>query len=175
MGTLKFGHLDILITRWRTQKENWRRKRRKIFWKEKYVWGEGKDGKFLEKKNIFFRGGYFAETRGFYGPKNWRDGKFYPSDIDSATSIFDGIFCAVNWPHKTVIVFIGPESDHWQCLSLTDSLTDSLTHSCLVNLNDVTLACEDTNSKLVDIVSVANVVDEDRVGSNLLQIWELSC
>ena len=26
--------------------------------------------KFLEKKNIFFRGGYFAETRGFYGPKN---------------------------------------------------------------------------------------------------------
>ena len=25
--------------------------------------------------------------------------------------------------------FIGPESDHWQCLSLTDSLTDWLTHS----------------------------------------------
>ena len=24
-------------------------------------------------------------------------------------------------------VFIGPESDHWQCLSVTDSLTDSLT------------------------------------------------
>ena len=136
MGTLKFGHLDILITRWRTQKENWRRKRRKIFWKEKYVWGEGKDGKFLEKKNIFFRGGYFAETRGFYGPKNWRDGKFYPSDIDSATSIFDGIFCAVNWPHKTVIVFIGPESDHWQCLSLTDSLTDWLTHSVMFSKLD---------------------------------------
>ena len=27
-----------------------------------------------------------------------------------------------------VSFFIGPESDHWQCLSLTDSLTDSLTH-----------------------------------------------
>ena len=44
------------------------------------------------------------------------------------------------------LVFIGPESDHWLCMSLThsltDSLTDSLTHSCLVNLIDVTLACE---------------------------------
>ena len=37
---------------------------------------------------------------------------------------------------------------------------------------DVTLACEDTNSKLFDIVTVADVDDEDRVGS-LLQIWEL--
>ena len=29
--------------------------------------------------------------------------------------------------------FIGPESDHWQCLSLTDSLTHSLPNSSLVN------------------------------------------
>ena len=57
--------------------------------------------------------------------------------------------------------------------SLTHSLTDSLTHSCLVNLNDVTLACEDTNSKLVDIVTVANVDDEDRVGNSSLHAWEL--
>ena len=56
---------------------------------------------------------------------------------------------------------------------LTDSLTHSLTHSCLVNLIDVTLACEDTNSKLVDIVTVANVDDEDCIGNSLLQIWEL--
>ena len=35
------------------------------------------------------------------------------------------------------------------------------------------LACEDTNSKLVDIVIVANVDNEDRVGNSLLQIWEL--
>ena len=37
----------------------------------------------------------------------------------------------------------------------------------------MTLACGDTNSKLVDIVTVANVDDEDRVGNSLLQIWEL--
>ena len=49
-------------------------------------------------------------------------------------------------------------------------VTNSLTDSCLVNLFDVTLACEDANSKLVDIVTVA---DEDRVGNNLLQIWKL--
>ena len=38
---------------------------------------------------------------------------------------------------------------------------------------DVTLACEDANSKLVEVVSVANVDDEDRVGNSLLQIWKL--
>ena len=47
------------------------------------------------------------------------------------------------------LFFIGPESDHWECLSLTDSLTQSLTHCCLVNLIDVTLACEDDNSNLL--------------------------
>ena len=35
---------------------------------------------------------------------------------------------------------------------------------------DVTLACEDANSKLVNVVTVA---DEDRVGNNLLQISKL--
>ena len=35
---------------------------------------------------------------------------------------------------------------------------------------DVTLACEDANSKLFDVVTVAN---EDRVNNNLLQIWKL--
>ena len=66
--------------------------------------------------------------------------------------------------HSSLI--IGPESDHWLCLSLTHSLT----HSCLVNLIDVTLACEDANSKLVEVVTVD---DEDRVGNNLLHTWEL--
>ena len=56
------------------------------------------------------------------------------------------------------MTFIGPESDHWQPLSLTD-------------LIDVTLVCEDANSKLVKVVSVAG--DEDRVGNSLLQIWKL--
>ena len=38
---------------------------------------------------------------------------------------------------------------------------------------DETLACEDANSKLVEVVTVANVDDEDRVGNSLLQIWKL--
>ena len=37
----------------------------------------------------------------------------------------------------------------------------------------MTLACGDTNSKLVEVVTVANVDDLDRVGNSLLQIWEL--
>ena len=53
---------------------------------------------------------------------------------------------------------------------MTHSLTDSFTDSCLVNLIDVTLACEDGNSKLVEVVTVADVDAEDRVGDSLLQI-----
>ena len=37
----------------------------------------------------------------------------------------------------------------------------------------MTLACEDANSTLVDVVTVADVDDEDRVGNSLLQIWKL--
>ena len=55
-------------------------------------------------------------------------------------------------------VFIGPESDHWESLSVT--------HSCLVNLIDVTLVCEEVYSKLVEVVTVD-------VGNSLLQIWKL--
>ena len=50
---------------------------------------------------------------------------------------------------------------------VTHSLTDSLTHCHLVNLIDVTLAFEDADSKLVEVVTVA---DEARVGNSLLQI-----
>ena len=53
------------------------------------------------------------------------------------------------------------------------SLNNSLTHSFLVNLIDVTLACEDAYSKLVEVVTVVDVSDEDRVGNSLLQIWKL--
>ena len=60
-------------------------------------------------------------------------------------------------------IIIGPESDHWLCLSLT--------HSCLANLIDLTVACEDANSKLVEVV--ADVSDEDCVRNSLLQIWKL--
>ena len=37
----------------------------------------------------------------------------------------------------------------------------------------MTLACEDGNSKLVEVVPVVDVDDEDRVGNSLLQIWKL--
>ena len=56
---------------------------------------------------------------------------------------------------------------------VSDSFTHSLTHSSLVNFIDVTLACEDAYSKLVEAVTVADVSDEDRVGNSLLQIWKL--
>ena len=56
---------------------------------------------------------------------------------------------------------------------VTNSLTHSLTESCLVNLSDVTLACEDGNSKLVEVVTVADVDAEDHVGNSQL-IWELT-
>ena len=52
-------------------------------------------------------------------------------------------------------------------------VTNYATHSCLVDLIDVTLACEYAKSKLVDVVTVADVDDEDRVGNSLLQIWKL--
>ena len=57
--------------------------------------------------------------------------------------------------------------------SLFTLVTNSLTHSCLVNFIDVTLACEAANSKLIEIVTVADVDDKDRVGNSLLQIWKL--
>ena len=37
----------------------------------------------------------------------------------------------------------------------------------------MTLACEDAYSKLVEVVNVAVVDDENRVGTSLLQIWNL--
>ena len=49
-------------------------------------------------------------------------------------------------------------------------VTHSLTHSRLVNLIYVTLAYEDAYSKLVEVVTVADDSDEDRVGNSLLQI-----
>ena len=35
------------------------------------------------------------------------------------------------------------------------------------------LACEDAYSKLIEVVTVADVSDVDRVGNSLLQIWKL--
>ena len=62
--------------------------------------------------------------------------------------------------------FIGPESDHWLCLSLTHSLTDCR----LVNLIDVTLSCEDGNSKLVEVVTFVKVDDEKQFITDLVAL-----
>ena len=37
----------------------------------------------------------------------------------------------------------------------------------------MTLACEDAYSKLVEVVTIADVSDEDCVGNSLFQIWKL--
>ena len=53
------------------------------------------------------------------------------------------------------------------------SLNHSINDFCLVDLIDVTLSCEHANSKLVEVITVAYVDNEDRVGNSLLQIWKL--
>ena len=58
-------------------------------------------------------------------------------------------------------------------LAMLVTKTHSLTNSCSVNLIDVTPACEDAYSKLVEVVTVVDVSYEDRVGNNLWQIWKL--
>ena len=37
----------------------------------------------------------------------------------------------------------------------------------------MTLACKDANLKVIEVVTVADVDDENRVGNSLLQIWKL--
>ena len=49
---------------------------------------------------------------------------------------------------------------------VTYYLTYSVTNSCLVDLIDVNLECEDANSKLVDVVTVVDVDDEDHVSNS---------
>ena len=58
-------------------------------------------------------------------------------------------------------------------MQLATLVTNSLPPYCLVELIDVTLACEDAYSKLAEVVTVADVSDEDRVGNSLLSIWKL--
>ena len=36
------------------------------------------------------------------------------------------------------------------------------------------MMCEDANSKLVEVVTIADVDAEEHVGNSLLQIWELT-
>ena len=52
--------------------------------------------------------------------------------------------------------------------SLATFVSDLLTHRDLI---DVTLACEDATSKLVEVVTVADVSDEDRVADLEAEVW----
>ena len=52
-------------------------------------------------------------------------------------------------------------------------VTNSLTNSCLVNLIDVTPACEDGHSELVEVVAVFYVEAEKWFDDSLVQIWNL--
>ena len=54
------------------------------------------------------------------------------------------------------------------------SVTHSLTDSRLVDLTDVTLAFEDANSKLIDVVSVADVDAKERVEYGLVEIFKVN-
>ena len=63
---------------------------------------------------------------------------------------------------------------YWtQVRSLATLVSDSLTDCCLVDLTDVTLAFEDGNSKLLDIVSVAGVDAEEGDDDSLVKILKL--
>ena len=62
-------------------------------------------------------------------------------------------------------IFIQPKFDHWPPLPLTDYLT----HSCWVDLTDVTLAFEEAILKLLDVVSA------ERVDDSLVEILKLRC
>ena len=56
---------------------------------------------------------------------------------------------------------------------MVHGLKNSLTNSCLVDLINVTIACEDANSKLVEFVSVADVDDEKHFDDSFMQFWKL--
>ena len=76
------------------------------------------------------------------------------------------------WQYQASISLLGLRLDNdyrTRVRSLAMLVSDSLTHSRLVNLIDVTLACEDNYSKLVEVFTFADVDDEDRVGNSLLQ------
>ena len=57
--------------------------------------------------------------------------------------------------------------------SLATLVTNWLTHSRLVDLIDVTMACEDANSKLIEMVTEVDVDAEKCVDDSLVQISKL--
>ena len=89
---------------------------------------------------------------------------FSPNWVNSTKPCIS-LFCSRK-DSQCVTILIEPESGHWQPLAITNCR--------LVDLIDVTLACED-NSSNDEVVNVADVDAEDRVGNSLLQRgWLLS-
>ena len=84
---------------------------------------------------------------------------FYPAAV-SSTYTYPSI---LGYFYRTRVPSLG--------MLVSNSLTDWLTNCCLVNLIDVALACEDANSKLVEVVTIAHVDAQDHVGNSLLQVW----
>ena len=52
-------------------------------------------------------------------------------------------------------------------------VSNSTTHSCLVDLTDVTLAFEDSNLNLLDVVCVADVDTKECVDDSLVEVLKL--
>ena len=115
---------------------------------------------------------------GYHGPSMRASKGFWEPLAGTQTEMQKGVnlvnqFLRVAWSSQAQ--FLGGLCYRTRVRSLgmlvTNWLTNWLTDSCLVNLIDVTLVCEDAYSKLVEIVTVAGV--KDRVGNSLLQIWKL--
>ena len=83
-----------------------------------------------------------------------------------------GLTC-LSWIPVTSLLLLSDPSpiDHWLPLSVTSWLTNF----CLVNLIDVTLACEVANSKLVEVVTIADVDAEKRVDDSLFRFSLVKC
>ena len=79
-------------------------------------------------------------------------------------TLLTGNFCQ-KFPYRSLLFFyIRPESDLWLPLSLTH---------CLIDLIDVTLTFEDANSKLLDVVSVADINALECEDYRLVEIMKL--
>ena len=71
----------------------------------------------------------------------------------------------IQWQQYSKNPFLSDPSPIIGMWSLTNWLRKHI-----VDFIYVILACEDANSKLVEVVTVADVDDEDHVGNSLLQI-----
>ena len=67
---------------------------------------------------------------------------------------------------KKTFHFIGTESNHWLPLSVSESL-HALTHSCLVDLIDVNLACEDVNPNFFRLLLLLKLMQRNV----LMTVW----